>query len=97
MVGLVGALCDAFELLQLTEEVLDEVAPLVGLQVDLEGRRAGWVLRDDDLGAALVQFGHKRVAVEGLVRDQPAKGDILDQGRDTDAVVAVAWEQDKAY
>jgi hypothetical protein len=36
LIGLVGAHGDAFELLELAEEILDEMAPLVHLLVDGE-------------------------------------------------------------
>ena len=73
LVGFVSAHGDAFELLQLAEEVLDEVTPLVDVEVDPQRRNASWVLRDDDLGAALVQVGDDSVAVEGFVGDQAAE------------------------
>jgi hypothetical protein len=38
--------------------------PCVACGVDPELLRAAWMLRDDDLGAAIVQLGHKSVAVE---------------------------------
>nr|WP_066793531.1 hypothetical protein [Sphingomonas soli] len=70
MIGFVCTHGDAFELLELAEEVLDEVAPFVDLGVDLELLRAARMLGDDDLGPAAVEFGDERVAVEGLVGDQ---------------------------
>jgi hypothetical protein len=45
-------------------------------------RRGCWEI--DDLGAALVQLGDDRVAVESLVGDQRVKLDALDQSRDAD-------------
>ena len=47
--------------------------------------------------AALGHLNRERGTVEGLVGDQPAKGDILDPGRDPDAVVAVPRQQNKAH
>jgi hypothetical protein len=51
------------------------------------------MLGDDHLGAALVELGHKRVAVEGRVGDQPTKGNVFDEWCDPDAVVTVARQQ----
>ena len=75
LIGLVGAHGDAFELLELAEEVLDQMAPFVHLVVDLERRGAARMLGDHDLGAALVEIGDDVVAVERLVGDQRAELD----------------------
>src|SRR5687768_11445513 len=69
-VGLVATQGDALELLQLAEEVLDQVPPLVHLAVEVEQLGAARMLRDHDLGPAPVQLGEKGVAVEGRVADQ---------------------------
>ena len=58
LIGLVGAHCDAFELLELAEEVLDEMAPFVHLGVDLELLGAAGMLRNDDLRPALIEVLH---------------------------------------
>ena len=50
LVGFVGAHGDAFEFLEFTEEVLDEMTPFVHLGVDLERDGAPRVLRNHDLG-----------------------------------------------
>ena len=55
LVGLVGSHGDAFELLELAEEVLDQVAPFVDVRVDSERLGAPGMLGDDDLGAAFVR------------------------------------------
>ena len=55
LIGLVGAHGDAFELLELSEEVLDQVPPFVHLLVDGERLCSARMLRDDDLGAARVE------------------------------------------
>ena len=95
LIGLVAAHGDAFELLQLAEEVLDQVPPLVDIGVDLDRRQAVRTLRDDDLGASLVQLVDNPVRIERLVADQAFKLDVLDQRRDADRVIAVPWQQDK--
>ena len=48
------------------------------------------------LRAARVEFGDDPVAVEGLVGNQAAKLDALDQRRDADRVEAVSRQQDEA-
>jgi hypothetical protein len=57
LVGFVCAHGDAFEFLELAEEVFDQVAPLVDFRVDRQRRSTPWMLTDDDLGAALVEVG----------------------------------------
>ena len=56
-VGFVGPHGDAFELLELAEEVFDQVTPFVHLGVDRERLQATRMLRDHDLGAAGVEIG----------------------------------------
>ena len=69
LIGFVGAHGDALELLEFAEEVFDQVAPFVHLGVDRQRHGATRMLRDDDLGAALVEVGDDGVAVESLVGD----------------------------
>jgi hypothetical protein len=95
-ISFVGAHCDAFELLELAEEVFDQVPPLVKLGIERERLRPPWVLRDDDLGAALVQLGNDGIAVEGLVGDQSAKGETVDERSDADRIETMARQENKA-
>jgi hypothetical protein len=67
LIGLVGTHGDAVELLELAEEVFVEMPPFVHLLVDGERLCATWMLGDDDLGAARVEFGDYGDAVECLV------------------------------
>ncbi len=97
LVGLACAHGDAFELFEFAEEVFDEVAPFVHLLVDIARRDALWPLRDDDLGAALVEFGDDPVGVEGLVAEQGIELDPVDERRYTDRVVAIAGKQFEAH
>jgi hypothetical protein len=53
LVGFVGAHGDAFEFLEFTEEVLDQMTPFVHLGVDWERDGAARVLRNHDLGTVL--------------------------------------------
>src|SRR6266700_6870127 len=93
LVGFVGAQGDALELLEHAEEVLDQMTPFVHLGVDLERGGAARMLRDHDLGAALVEVGDDVVAVEGLVGDQGAELDPLDQRCDPHRIVALSRQQ----
>src|SRR5713101_6201679 len=93
LVGFVGAHGDTLELLELAEEVLDQMTPFVHLGVDLERGATARMLRDHNLGAALVEVGDDVVAVEGLVSDQGTELDALDQRRDSHRVVALSRQQ----
>jgi hypothetical protein len=66
------------------------MTPFVEVGVDVEGLAAAWMLGDDDLRPTLVQLRDDPVGVEGLVGDQPAELDILDQRREADRVEALA-------
>ena len=54
------------------------------------------MLGDNDLRPAFVEVGDDPVGVEGLVSDEPAKLDPLDQRCDTDRVEALSGEQNEA-
>jgi hypothetical protein len=95
-VGLFVAGGDASECLETTEEVLDQMAPLVhfGIMRDAAGAVGfGW---DDRCGSAFIECGAQPVVVEGLVTDQRLKIEAGDQRLDTDAVVTLAGQEDKA-
>jgi hypothetical protein len=94
---LVGAHGDALELLELAEEVLDQVTPLVHLGVDRRLAGSAWMLSDHDLGPPFVEIGNDGVAVEGCVGDQSAEAQPLDQRRHADGVEPMAGQQDKAH
>src|SRR3954449_9306433 len=72
------------------------MAPFGHLGVDLERHRAARMLRDHDLGAALIEIGDDVIAVEGGVGDQGAEFDALDQRRDPDSVEALSGQQNEA-
>ncbi len=86
---------DAFELLQLAKEVLDEVPPFVDLTVDVQRFLTLWHLRDDDLGPPLVQLVNNPVRIERLVGDQSVELDTLDQRSDADRIVSVCRSASK--
>jgi hypothetical protein len=98
--ALIGFACahgDALELFEFAEEIFDQVAPLVDLQVDIERLGPTWMLGDDDLRAALGQVGDDGVGIESLVSDQTAKLDILYQWRNADSIEALARQENKPH
>src|SRR3954470_11600931 len=87
-IGFVVAGGDAAELLDLAEEVFDQMAPLVHLEVTGDcgdpigfGRYYGG-------RAPIVQIGADHVAVESLVRQKGAEIEIRQKRGDTGAVVS---------
>jgi hypothetical protein len=62
----VGSQGDAFELLELAEEVLDQVTPFVHLHVDGERCAAARMLGDDVFGAARIEIGEMVFASKAL-------------------------------
>src|SRR5713101_9364416 len=54
------------------------------------------MLRNHDLGAALVEVGDDVVAVEGLVGDERAEFDPLDERWDADRIEALSRQQDES-
>ncbi len=97
LVCFAGAQGDAFELLELAEEILDQMTPFVGFVVDFQLQCPGRVLGNDDPGASFVEFCDQSVAVECLVCDQSTEFDVVDQWRDLDAVIAIARHETKAH
>src|SRR3954451_12544113 len=69
------------------------MTPFVHFGVDLERGGTARMLRDHDLGAALVEVGNDLVAVESLVGDQGTELDALDQRRDPDRIEALSGQQ----
>src|SRR3546814_20781494 len=69
------------------------MTPLVHLGIERQGLGAAWMLGNDDLGAALVEVGDDGVAVEGLVGDQRADAETVDERRHSDGVEAVAGQE----
>ena len=65
-IGFVVACGDAAECLDVAEEVFDEVAPAVDLEIARDGLCAVGFGRDDRDRAAIVQQGAQRIDVEGL-------------------------------
>lgn len=72
------------------------MSPLVDFQIDGARLASSRVLRDDDFRPAFVEVSDDPVGVEGLVGDQPAELDALDQRRDADRVEALPRQQNEA-
>src|SRR4029077_2475612 len=96
LIGFVGPHGDTFEFLELAEEIFDQVAPLVEFRVERQGHRAARMLRDHDLGAPLIEIANDRIAVEGLVSDQAAESQTVDQWSGPDRIETMAGQQDEA-
>src|SRR3954452_16062056 len=96
-ISFVAAGGDPPELFDLGEEVLDEMAPLIHLEVAGNAGGPVGLGRDHGQGAALVHVRADRLGVEGLVGEQGGEIEILGQRRDTDAVMALPREQDEAH
>ena len=96
-VCLVGPHCDALELFEFGEEILDEVAPFVDFNVDRERLGTPWMPGNDDFRATLIQLGNDAVAVESFVRDQTIEIDTIDERRDTNAIEPLARQQNEAH
>lgn len=95
LIGFVAAHRDTFEFLQFAEEILDQMPPFIHLLVDFEGLGAARMLRNDNLGTAVVERCDNRVAVERLVPDQRTKIDPLNERLDANSVKALSWQQDE--
>lgn len=96
-VGFVCAHGDAFELFELTEEILDQMTPFIHLLIDLEGLCTTRVLRDDGLGATFVDLGDYDVAVESLVGDQRTETNTVNKRWNTDRVEAMTGQENETY
>src|SRR5271166_4691955 len=95
-VGLLVARCNSSEFLELAEEVFDQMAPFVHLEVAIDrvlSIRFGW---NDGDGAPAVELGAEPIVVEGFVGEQGADGDAGDQRFDADAVVSLTRQQGEA-
>ncbi len=54
------------------------------------------MLRDDDLGAALVEIGDDGIAVEGLVGDEALKGETIDERSNPHRIETMAGQENEA-
>ena len=92
-IGLVATHGHSLELLQFTEEVLDEVPPFIDVQVDVEWFFALGPLRNHDLRPAFVQRSDNPVGVERLVGDQAAKFRAFNKRGQANRVIPLARHQ----
>lgn len=97
LIGFAGSHGDAFELFEFTEEVFDQVSPLVHFLVDFERRDAVLALGNDDLGPALIEFLDDPVGVECFVTEQSIERDPVDERCHADSVIAVSRQQHEAH
>src|SRR5919112_272741 len=88
---------NAAELLDLAEEVLDQMAPLVHLEVAGDWGDPIGFGRDHGNRAPVVQLGAEPVAVEGFVRQQGGEVEIGQKRGDTHAVVPLPRQQDEPH
>src|SRR6185312_15957488 len=95
-VGLVVSGGDSAEGFEAAEEVLDEVAPSIHVEVARDGMSAVGFGRDDRGCAPVGQFGAQPIDIEGLVAEERGEVDVLDERRDAEAVVALTGQQDEA-
>ena len=95
-VGLVVSGGDSAEGFEAAEEVLDEVAPLIHVEVARDGLAAIGFGRDDRDCPPLVQFGAQPIDIEGLVAEERGEVDVLDERFDAEAVVALTGQQGEA-
>ena len=96
-VGFVVPGGDAAEFLDLAEEVFDQMAPLVHLEVARDGGDPIGFGRDHGGRAPIVQIGADRVAVEGLIGQKRAEIEVRQKRSDTRAVVSLARQQDEPH
>ncbi len=78
--GFVVAGCDRSELLEFTEEILDQVALFVELAIEWAGRRAVWSLGDYGGFASRGQrVEDPAIGIKGAICDQPVGGHMRQQ------------------
>jgi len=95
-VGLFVSCCDSAEFFDLCEEILDQMPPAVDGEVTWYRMLAVRLGRDHGGGAPGIQFGTDPVDVERLVRKKGLERDPFDQRFDTNAVVALPWQENEA-
>src|ERR1017187_2726240 len=64
--------------------------------MDFEGLRTARMLRDNNIGATLVQNCDDRVAVERFIPEQRTEIYSLNQMLNANVFEALSWQQDKA-
>jgi len=72
---------------EFAEEIFNEMAPAVHVEVTFDGLGPIGFRRDDGNGAAVVQFGAQPIHIEGFVGEQSLKVDALISG----ATPTLSW------
>lgn len=93
LICLVGAHCNAFELFELTKEILDEMPPFIDLQIYLHRFLSLWSLGYANHCSALVQVCYNPVAVKRLVRKHGPKFNVMDEWGYTGGIMSIARQQ----
>ena len=96
LVSFVIARGDAAEFLDLAEEILDQMSPLVHLEVAGNAQGPVGLGRDHGHRTPVVQIGTDHVAIEGLVCQQGGKLEILQKRVNTNAIVSLSRQQNEA-
>lgn len=96
VVGLFVAGGDAAEFLEIAEEVLDQMAPLIHHEVAGNAARPIGLGRDDGHRALLVQLGAQPIVVEGFVGEEGVEVDACNQRLGANAVVTLTRQKDEA-
>lgn len=86
---------DGSELLDLREEVLDQVSPLIGMPVVIALDLAVRFGRNDCARAAHIQLGKQPVSIEGLVGQKRIECYVLDQRCDAFQVMSLTRQENK--
>ena len=97
LVRFAGSHGDTFELLEFSEEVLDQMTPFVDFSVYFQRFGAPWVLRYDNLCAAFIHVFNDPVCIKRLVGDQAAEFDIPDQRGDAYSIKSLSRQQAEAH
>lgn len=95
-IRLVVTCCDASELFEIAEEILDEMAPAIHGEVTWDGVLAIRFRRDDGLGFRFAEQFTQSIVVESLVGQQRLHVDAVDEAGCCDAVVALSRKQNEA-
>lgn len=78
--------CNAVELFELTEEIFDEMVPLVNFMVDSKRTGSAQILRYDNHCTASGNLSNDLIAIRGLVCDQDAEFQAIDEKCDPDGI-----------
>lgn len=86
---------DGPELLDLREEVLDQMSPLIGMPVVIALDLTVRFRRNDCARAAPIQLGKQPVGIEGLVGQKSIEGHVVDQRCDAFEVMSLTRQDNK--